>query len=117
MQRTPKGILWEVLEIIGYQDDKDAFADEFIQNCEKQAFIDVIATFTPQRQEEIKQKLNAAIDAEQIGVRAYISPEAYHHALQQASKNALTGLIETVLPSLSHEQAIKLQTYLQSIVA
>lgn len=42
MNQNPKDIIIKVLEIIGYADDKQEFADKFIRICEEEAMIQII---------------------------------------------------------------------------
>ncbi len=119
MQQSPKDIIVAVLTIIGYEDDKDAYADEFIKNCEKQAIADAIKALPERKQEELKQRLfwtHVQEKAKAIIV-AYVTPEQYREAIQKAAQTAFQRLIEEIIPTLSNEQADKLQSYLQSLAS
>lgn len=113
MQQHPKNILLEILTIIDYEDDKEAFADEFLTNCEKQAFLNLIGTLPPERREAIKQRLEEATDTEQVKaiLSADLSPQAYTDALKKVSQIALSELIDTVSAELSAYQRAKLRTF------
>ena len=42
MNKNPKDTLLETLTIIGYTDDRDKFAEEFLNLCQQQAFLNLI---------------------------------------------------------------------------
>lgn len=117
MQKNPKDTVVEVLAIIGYEDDTNAFADEFIANCEKQAFLDLIKTLPPERQESIKQKMKVATDAEELKTMftEYVSSQTYNQALKLAAQNAFSEFVRAIIPTLTADQSTNLQTYLRQI--
>src|SRR5438874_1028197 len=111
MQKNPKDIIMQVLTIIGYEDDNNALADEFIRNCEKQALIDLLQELPQEKQGQLKQQIAEVTDQEQQKaiILEYITPEQYQEALQQASASAFEGFLEEITPTLSDDQAEKLQ--------
>src|SRR5947209_4190147 len=117
MQQNPKDNILQVLTIIDYEDDKQAYADEFIQNCEKQALVDLLIALPQEQQERLKQQIAGITDQEQQQaiITEYVTPEQYNQALRKASATAFEGLIEEIIPTLSAEQTDKLQSYLQSL--
>ncbi|HEU5376681.1 MAG TPA: hypothetical protein VFV38_14695 [Ktedonobacteraceae bacterium] len=117
MQHDPKAIILKVLSIIGYEDDKKAAAAEFIQNCEKQAILDLLTTLPKEKQEQLKSQIAGVTDQhqQQTIIASYVTPDQHQQALQKASAAAFQGLLEAVVPTLSNEQADKLQTYLSSL--
>lgn len=106
-----------ILTIIGFTDDKEAAADEFIQNCEKQALLDLLITLPQEQQERFKQQIAGVTDQEQQKtiIAKYITLEQYKQTLQKASRTASEGLMKEIIPTLSSEQADKLQLYLNSL--
>lgn len=117
MQHDPKAIILQVLSVIGYEDDTNAAAAEFIQNCEKQALLDLLTALPAEKQERFKNQIAGVTDqAQQKAIIAqYVTPEQYQEALQNASRTAFQGLLEEIIPTLSKEQAHKLQSYLHSL--
>ena len=117
MQQNPKDIIVTVLTLMGYEDDKNSYADEFFQNCEKQAFADAIKGLPERTQEEIKHKVFWIKDQERLKtiIAEYVTPEQYKEALKQASQTAFEGLLKEIIPMLSDDQAAKLQSYLISL--
>ena len=117
MQQNPKTLIIEVLTLIGYEENKEAYATAFIQNCEKQALLDLLTALPQEKQSELKQRLGGVTDLAQqkVILFEYITLEQYTTALQNASQTAFEGLMEEILPTLSTEQADRLQAYLQSL--
>ncbi|MHB8598394.1 MAG: hypothetical protein ACYDER_16445 [Ktedonobacteraceae bacterium] len=115
MQQDPKDILIEILNIIGYEDEKESYADEFIQNCEKQALLDALKALPKERQETLRQKLAMATDQEQqkLLLKEYITSLEYTEILKKVAQNAFIELIDELMPTLSQEQITILQKYMQ----
>jgi hypothetical protein len=117
MQHDPKNIMLRILTIIGFTDDKNAAADEFLQNCEKQALLDLLTALPKEKQETFKEQITGVTDQAQQKtiILEYITPEQYNVALQKASQTAFEGLMKEVIPTLSNEQTTQLQSYLSSL--
>lgn len=117
MQQDLRDIFLAVLNLIEFTDNKDIYADEFIQNCEKQALLDLLTALPQDKQEAFKRQIARVTDQEQQKaiILEYITPEQYQQALQKASATAFQGLIEEIIPTLSNEQAANLQTYFNSL--
>ena|SRR5579859_754832 len=119
MEQNTRNTILEVLEIIGYTDDREAFTDGFITNCKKQALFDVLEALLPERQVKLKERIKDVTDVDQAKaiLETYVSTEVYNQALEQASKNAFIEYIEAVLPGLSNDQTSNLQAYLKQLAA
>src|SRR6266699_3846044 len=102
MQQKPRDIIVAVLTIIGYEDDKEAYADEFIKNGEKQAIADAIKALPERKQEEIKQQLfwTHVQEKTKAIIAANVTPEQYRETLQKDVQTAFQGLIEEIIPTL-----------------
>ena len=50
MIQDPKQLLMDILIIIDYQDDKEIYADEFLQLYQDRAFVDVLKSFPKEKQ-------------------------------------------------------------------
>src|SRR5947209_6150839 len=110
MQQDPKDIILELLTIIGYEDNKETYANDFIQNCEQQALIDALSALPTHQRDAFKQRMLWTHDqgrAKEI-IAEYIAPEQYKQALQKASADVFKELLEAVMPTLSREQVDKL---------
>ena len=119
MQQDPKDILVEVLNIIGYEDDKEVYVDDFIQNCEKQALLDALDALPKEKQETLRQKMAMTPDQEQqkVLIKEFITPSEYTETLKKVAQNAFVELMNELMPTLSHKQMTKLQEYLISTVS
>src|SRR5437588_12269517 len=101
-QQNSKDIILEVLTISGYQGNKEVYADKFIQNCEKQAFIDVISALPEDKQNDYRGKMVWAKDTVQQKaiIAEYVPPEQYKETLKRVSEIAFKELIEAIMPTL-----------------
>lgn len=117
MQRNVKDIILELLHLIDFEDDKKAYADEFIQNCKKQALLNLLVALPQEKQNEFKQQIAGITDQERQRtiIAAYVTPEQYEEALQKASQTAFAALIQEITPTLSISQLNTLQSYLKSL--
>ncbi len=105
-----------VLNLLGFRENKEAYADEFIQICEKQALVDLLNTLSKERKEEIKQKMVGAesVQRTQAVLSEYVSSEQYTEALEKAAGAIFVQFVQAVVPTLSQQQVNKLQAYMQS---
>jgi ABC-type transporter MlaC component len=103
----PREILLKILEIIGFEDDKEAFVDEFLKNIQLQAVADLIQTLPTERQTEIKDQL-AKNSNNPAGIASILNQHFTQtqvgEALQLAAKKAMTGYLEAIKPTLSPAQ-------------
>src|SRR5689334_22081310 len=115
MQQNPRDIILQVLIIIGYEDDKEVWANKFLANCEQQALINVLNRFSQGKKDELIQKMAGVTDQQKRKaiISQYIIPQEYTQALIRTSGTAFEEFIDEIMPILSEEQTIKLQTYLQ----
>lgn len=118
-QSDPKQILLETLEIIDYQKDKNAFAEEFMGVCQQEALALLLESLPENRRGQFAQDINGkeALTREksQAIIKEYFHPEEISKALQKASKEQFQSFLETIVPTLSPEQKEKLQQYLASL--
>ena len=47
--KNPKETIIQILEIINYQNDREKFADTFIELCIKQAFAELLGSLPPEK--------------------------------------------------------------------
>src|SRR5476649_1245134 len=102
-----KAILLKILEIIGYTDDKEAFATEFTNNIQMQSILDLIETLPADQQAGVKQKLtDSANNPEAIAsiLKEHFTQEQLQQSLQKSAKQAFTEYIQAISTSLSTEQ-------------
>lgn len=89
-KQDPKEIIIQILDIVGYGDGKQAFADQLLSLCEQQAIID-------------------------LNQRKNFSKEQYLETVRKATEKIISDYILTISPKLSDTQRHNLQTYIQSI--
>ena len=114
----PKAILLRILEIIGYSEDKEKFATEFLQNVSMQSLLDLITSLPSDKQEEVKQKISTLQnDPKAIGdmIKLYFTEQQIEDALQNSSKNAVAEYIKAIANTLSEEQKTNLANYSQEL--
>jgi hypothetical protein len=117
-QQDPREILSKILEIIDYPNDKDAFINQFIITCKKQAVLDLISSLDPQKQDQLKDALSTPsteIEITQI-FQLFFSDQDYQDALTNASENTLKKLLEMILPDLNPKQRAELKELLSSLL-
>ncbi len=112
INNNAKDIILKMLDIIGYREDKEVFANEFLKNVYLQSVQDLIKAL-PQEQQGIKDKIVAAKTPEELDkiVKVSFSSEDIDKALSLSSQNSMSEWIKTVIPTLSLEQKQKLQEY------
>lgn len=89
-KQDPKEIIIQILDIVGYGDGKQAFADQLLSLCQQQAIID-------------------------LNQRKNFSKEQHLETLRKATEKIISDYILTISPKLSDAQRNNLQTYIQSI--
>jgi predicted solute-binding protein len=108
---NPRDILLKILEAIDYRDNREAFADEFIQNTHLLALVNLVKSLPDEKQTEVKQQLSESQDnPEKISaiLNEYFSQEELPKALENAAKDAVIRYIQTITPTLSQNQKEKL---------
>lgn len=114
----PKQILLRILEIIGYSEDKDKFATEFLQNVSLQALLDLFNTLPQDKKDQIQQQMTSANnDASKIQqvLNQFFTQDQLAQAIENSSKNAVTEYIKTIEPTLSEEQKQNLAGFFQEL--
>lgn len=117
MNTNPKEILIEVLNIIGYSEDKNIFVDKFIELCVQQALTKLIIDLTEEQQKSLKEELQNKTDFQEIVIiiQKYINPQKTEEILKQTSSNLFEDYLKTIMPELNKEQSEKLTKYLNSL--
>ncbi|MFA6005909.1 MAG: hypothetical protein WC775_05505 [Patescibacteria group bacterium] len=115
MNETPdaKQILLQILEIIGYGENREAFAADFMNLCAQEAMADMIDKLTDEQIEAIQQKLagSQSVEDTRAALAEFYTGDDYMKALAASCNKSLTEFITTVLPTLSPEQGKKLSEY------
>lgn len=90
MNQNPKNLFLQVLNIIGYADNKEEFADKFFQLCEQQTMANLVKS----------------LPEEQVAA-----------SLEETTKEVFNNYLQTVIPTLNTKQKAELESYLKSLPA
>lgn len=104
-KQDPREIIIQILDIVGYGDGKQAFADQLLSLCQQQAMADLINTLPPEKHTLINPK----------DINQYFTREQSLEAIRKAAEKIISDYILTISPQLSDTQRNNLQTYIQSI--
>ncbi len=113
-----RAILLRILEIIGYSEDKEKFATEFLQNVSLQALLNLFNTLSQDKKDQLQQKMqsigNDAVKMQEE-LKTYFTQEQLEQAIENSAKNAVTEYIKTIEPTLSDSQKQNLANYFNEI--
>ena len=103
MQTAPKELLIEILKIINYRNNREAFILEFEAMSYMEAMVDVVDQLPDDLAEKVKKgKFDAA------WVKENISKEMYVDQVDKVFGKKIDGLIEAVSPVLNLAQKQKI---------
>ncbi|MBP9716836.1 MAG: hypothetical protein KBD51_02730 [Candidatus Levybacteria bacterium] len=113
---NPKEIILNVLEIIGYSDDREKFANEFL-GLILQKSINNLAEKLPQNKlDQLRQRLSLSKPEKlETLLKDYFSGEELNESVKKVSENMFKEYLEEVGPTLSNSQKEDLQKYLTSL--
>ena len=111
-QNDPKTKLLELLDLIGYQDNKEEYIDSFFRLCEQQAFVDFFNTLPKDKQEAFIQIKDDKDKQKQL-ITEYISSLDYRRSLEQATQKLFSSFLDKVIPTLSPAQVNDLRAFIQ----
>jgi hypothetical protein len=116
MNQDPRETLKTILEIIGYEGDKEQFATQFLELVFKQAFTDYYMTLPDDKKKELDDKFGTdeKVNMAQLSQLTQDNAE-FTKAVQKSAESMLVGYIEEILPALDGAQKDKLQDYLASL--
>lgn len=118
MSKNPIDIILKILEIIDYKGDRQKFANQFIENCQKQALLDLISALPENKQIALRQQLlhsDASSNIQQV-LKQYFPEEKYLEAISRATENAFSDFLQAIKDGLSGDQSSNLQVFLSSLV-
>ena len=115
--KNPKTILWAVLEIINFQDNKEEFADEFLKNCAKQALINLYNELPQEKKEELNNLQQENLDPQNLvsRIEEIVGTQTYQDSVKKATETAFTEYLNVVNPTLTASQKEQLESYLQTL--
>lgn len=97
MNQNPKRIILQVLEIIGYEDDKDKFANDFLSLCLQQGLVDLMQELPEGKQVELTQRAGL-VSPEKMETLflEYFSKEQLEVAIREASRSIFEDYLKTI---------------------
>ncbi len=104
-------LLVKLLSIVGYQDDLEQGANEFLNLIKDQAILDLVQSLPAEEQEKYKEIKTSDFDPEKASqmIQSHFSAEDIQTALNNASKSIITDYLNTIDASLSLKQKQALQ--------
>jgi len=112
--KSPKDIIIDVLNIIGYQGEKDNFANELLNICEKQALINLIKMLSNEKQVSLNKDINESDMPSEI-LDKYFDSNRKNKALEEATAQIIQDYIKTIMPTLNAEQMANLEDHFKSM--
>lgn len=112
-----KDIIFNILTIIGYQDNKIEFVSSFFA----QIFAEAIARTTYELSDSDRAKIGNELataedeEAQKAIILQYMSQTKFEALLTEISREHLTDYLETIFPKLTEEKSERLSTYLRTL--
>ena len=112
-----KNIFLKVLDLIGYNDDKEQFISQFISLCQQKAAVDLIGSLPEEKKKLLGQQISQNTASEQVQkiLSQYFTGQQYTKALEQATANNFKEYLEKITPTLSTDQQNSLHSFLSSL--
>ncbi len=117
MNKTPREIFLQVLEIIGYSDNKEEFTNKFLQLCEQQTIVNLVKSLPEDKQAALHTESAKQIipDASNSLLKKYFTLEQITANLQEATKETFNDYLQNIIPTLNDKQKNDLETCLKSL--
>lgn len=103
----PKNFIIEILQAVRYEDDKEAFANEFLLNIYQQSLSDLINSLPENRQSEISTRLSGSLDSQNEmlkNLELYFDKFQIEEIFKKNSTKAVGDYVESITPTLSQSQ-------------
>jgi hypothetical protein len=103
-------IILQLLTIIEYKDDKEAFVADFTRLINNQALVDLVSALPDAERVKAEEKLSHVDSQESFvsAVHTYFNDTQIQTALDNAAANAITQWISSIAPTLNDDQKQKL---------
>lgn len=110
-------IFLNILDIIGYQGDKQTYINDLVALCVQKAFYQALNNLPEQTRTALIDKFSSAQSKEAVEKIFFesINGGDYLHALEIATRQVVGDYIHTVQANLTPEQSERLTKYLQVI--
>ena len=112
--KNPKETIIQILEIINYQNDREKFADTFIELCIKQAFAELLGSLPPEKTAVLTSQVKTVKSLEEFIklLRSCINPLLLERKIEQSSAKLFDEYIREILPTLDPLRKTKLLDYI-----
>jgi hypothetical protein len=112
----PKETLQQILTIVNYEGNKDAFITKYLALCEQNTLIALLENLSEEERNVLEQKLDAAETTEQKQnvLRMEFSEEQITEASYNETKKSFGEMLQKLLPTLDKNQKEELKHYFES---
>jgi len=119
ISQKPKDIIIQILDLVGYGENKEEFADELLSLCQQQALVDLIKSLPEEKQTLLEKTLSQQPNPQNIDqvLKDNFTEEQILESLKKATENTIQTYLLTISPHLSDLQKNNLKTYIQSLTA
>ena len=115
--QKPKDIIIQILDLVGYGENKEGFADELLSLCQQQALVDLIKKLPVEKQAFLEKSASSQLNPQQLDqiIKENFSEGEILEAFKKATQNTIQAYLLTISPHLSDLQKNNLQAYVQSL--
>jgi len=116
-KKSSREILLEILTIIDYKDNKDAFISKFLKLCMKKSLLDILLVASDNDKQKIIELSETNLTPEQLEgkLKDIVGKDILNSNLEKSTKEIFSQYLETLYPTLSTSQNQSLRTYLNSL--
>lgn len=113
---NPKEIILQVLEIIGYTDDREKFANDFLGLILQNSINNLSENLPQDKIDQLRQRLSLSKPEKlETLLKDYFSGEELNDSVKKVSENMFKEYLEEVGPTLNESQKENLQKYLSGL--
>jgi DNA-binding GntR family transcriptional regulator len=113
-----RDITLKILDAIDFSDNREAHADEILQNINLLSLVNLMQSLPVEKQTEVKQQLSENEgNPEKIAalLKEHFSQQQLHQALEKTTKDTITQYIQTIMPTLSANHKEKLLRVMEEV--
>ncbi len=115
MNKDPKQIILQVLEIIGYTDNKEKFANEFLGLILQKSINNLAEKLPQDKIDQLRQRISlTGPEKFENLLKDYFSGEELNESVKKVSENMFREYLEEVKPTLNDTQKENLQKFLSA---
>ncbi len=113
---NPKETLQQILTIVNYEGDKDAFITKYLALCEQNTLLALLENLSEEEKTVLEQKLDTAATPEEKKnvLHAQFSEEQITDASYNETKKSFGEMMQKLLPTLDKTQKDTLKQYFES---